>query len=43
MTTQGFLNVWWLGVAVLYLIASDFFHVARLVGYLRLWRAYEKK
>jgi len=43
MTTQGFLNVWWFGVAVLYLVASDFFHVARLVGYLRLWRAYEKK
>jgi len=43
MTTQGFLNVWWFGVAVLYLIASDFFHVARLVGYLRLWRVYEKK
>lgn len=43
IATQGFLNIWWAGVAVLYLVASDFFHVARLVGYLRLWKAYEKK
>jgi hypothetical protein len=28
-------------VTVLYLVASDFFHVARLVAYLELWRAYE--
>ena len=33
-----FLAWWWFGVAVLYLIASDFFHVARLAGYLDLWR-----
>ncbi len=39
--TQEFLEVWWAGVAVLYLLGSDFFHVARLVGYLSLWRAYE--
>jgi hypothetical protein len=26
---------------VLYFVASDFFHVARLVAYLQLWRAYE--
>ena len=43
ITTQGFLGTWWAGVAVLYLIASDFFHVARLVGYLRLWKAYEDR
>jgi hypothetical protein len=43
IATTGFLNTWWAGVAILYLVASDFFHVARLVGYLRLWRAYEKK
>lgn len=43
VTTPEFLATWWAGVGVLYLIASDFFHVARLVGYLRLWRAYEKK
>jgi len=28
-------------VGVLYLVASDFFHVARLVGYLDLWREFE--
>jgi hypothetical protein len=27
---------------VLYLVASDFFHVVRLVAYLDLWRAYER-
>jgi hypothetical protein len=36
--TQGFLAWWWAGVVLLYLVASDFFHVARLVGYLELWR-----
>jgi hypothetical protein len=43
ITTTEFLYTWWAGVAVLYLIASDFFHVARLVGYLRLWKAYEDR
>jgi len=41
VTTPGFLAWWWAGVTVLYLIASDFFHVARLIGYLHLWRTYE--
>lgn len=41
MATPEFLSMWWTAVAVLYLVASDFFHVARLVGYLRLWKAYE--
>jgi hypothetical protein len=41
MTTPEFLKTWWALDAVLYLVASDFFHVARLVGYLRLWKAYE--
>ncbi len=41
VTTPGFLAWWWAGVTVLYLIASDFFHVARLVGYLNLWRTYQ--
>jgi hypothetical protein len=41
VTTPEFLMFWWAGVTVLYLVASDFFHVARLVGYLELWRAYE--
>jgi hypothetical protein len=26
---------------VLYLIASDLFHVVRLVSYLEMWRAYD--
>ncbi|HMH15888.1 MAG TPA: hypothetical protein VK578_22505 [Edaphobacter sp.] len=42
VTTPEFLMWWWLGVTVLYLVASDFFHVARLVAYLELWRAYEE-
>lgn len=41
VTTPEFLMWWWVGVTVMYLLASDFFHVARLVAYLRLWRAYE--
>lgn len=40
VATTEFLVTWWAGVAVLYFVASDFFHVARLVGYLRLWKAY---
>lgn len=34
VTTPEFLGWWWGGVALLYLLWSDFFHVARLVGYL---------
>jgi hypothetical protein len=41
VTTPEFLVRWWIGVTVLYFIASDFFHVTRLVAYLSLWRAYE--
>jgi hypothetical protein len=41
VTTPEFLMWWWAGVTVLYLLGSDFFHVARQVGYLQLWRAYE--
>jgi hypothetical protein len=41
VTTPEFLMWWWIGVTVLYLLASDFFHVARQVAYLQLWRAYE--
>ncbi len=40
VTTPGFLAWWWAGVTLFYLLASDFFHVARLVAYLNLWRAY---
>jgi hypothetical protein len=42
VTTPGFLMWWWVGVTGLYLVGSDFFHVARLVAYLELWRAYER-
>ncbi len=41
VTTPEFLAWWWAGVALLYLLWSDFFHVARLVGYLNLCRAFE--
>lgn len=41
VASQQFLTWWWVGVAVFYLVASDFFHVTRLVAYLRLWRAFE--
>jgi hypothetical protein len=39
VASQAFLTWWWSGVMVLYFIGSDFFHVARLVAYLELWRA----
>ncbi len=41
VATQGFLVAWWGVVTVLYFVASDYFHVARLVAYLELWRTYE--
>ena len=41
VTTPGFLAVWWAMVTLVYLLWSDFFHVARLVGYLTLWRSYK--
>jgi hypothetical protein len=41
VTTPEFLMWWWVGVTVLYFLGSDFFHVARQVAYLHLWRAYE--
>ena len=39
--TQGFLHGWWIGVTLLYLLASDYFHVVRLAAYLALWKAYD--
>jgi hypothetical protein len=41
VATPDFMLQWYAGVTVFYLVASDFFHVARLVAYLELWRAYE--
>jgi hypothetical protein len=37
--TQQFLNWWWSGVAVWWLVMSDYFHVVRIVAVLRLLRA----
>ncbi len=36
--TDQFLFWWNVGVAIWYVVASDFFHVARLASYLRLWK-----
>ena len=35
------LYAWWVVVTAVYFVASDFFHVARQVAYLQLWRTYE--
>ncbi len=43
VTTPEFLACWWAAITVLYLLWSDFFHVARLVSYLSLWRVYDVK
>ena len=34
--TQDYINVWWIGVGLFYVLSSDFFHVVRRVTYLRL-------
>jgi len=39
--TQEFLNWWWFGVFVWWVVASDYFHVVRAAAYVRLWEAYE--
>jgi hypothetical protein len=36
------LYLWWAAVTVLYLAASDFFQVARLVAFIRFWRMYRE-
>jgi hypothetical protein len=41
VATPEFLLWWWVFVTGIYFVASDFFHVARQVAYLQLWRAYE--
>ena len=41
VVTPEFLFWWWVLVTAVYFVASDFFHVARQVAYLQLWRAYE--
>lgn len=37
------LYLWWVAVTVAYLVVSDFFQVARLAVFIRLWRAYHPK
>jgi hypothetical protein len=37
--TQAFLTCWWIGVGVWWLLASDYFHVVRIVAVLRLLQA----
>jgi hypothetical protein len=39
VATPGFMIRWYAVVTVLYLIASDLFHVVRQVSYLEMWRA----
>jgi hypothetical protein len=34
------LYVWWAGVTLLYLVASDFFQVARIAAFVELWKVY---
>lgn len=39
--TQDFLNWWWFGTFVMWVFASDYFHVVRQASYLRLAQAYD--
>jgi hypothetical protein len=41
VATPDFMVRWYAVVTILYFIASDFFHVARLVSYLELWKAFD--
>ena len=41
VATPGFMLRWYGAVTVLYLIASDFFHVVHLASYLELWKTYD--
>jgi hypothetical protein len=41
IATPGFMERWYVGVGIWYVVASDFFHVVRLAAYLQLWKVYE--
>jgi hypothetical protein len=41
VATPEFMTWWYVAVTLLYFVASDFFHVVRLVSYLELWKAYD--
>lgn len=43
IATPTFLHIWWTVFTLLYFIASDFFHVARALAYLKLWGAYQQQ
>ncbi len=43
VTTDGFLLGWNIAVGIGYCLASDFFHVARVSSYLRLWQAHKQE
>jgi hypothetical protein len=40
VATQEFFAIWWTIAVLLYLAASDYFHVVRAAAYLSLWKAY---
>jgi hypothetical protein len=40
IATPDFLLHWFVVVGILYCVASDFFHVVRMMAYLELWKAY---
>ena len=42
VVTPDFMLRWYALVTVLYLVASDFFHVVHLVSYLELWKVYDR-
>jgi len=42
VATPGFMLRWYGVVTLLYLVASDFFHVVRLVYTLEMWKAFER-
>src|SRR5205807_7224376 len=41
IATPDFMTEWYAFVAVLYLLASDYFHVVRLASYLEMWKAHQ--
>jgi hypothetical protein len=41
VATPEFMTWWYVVVTLLYFVASDLFHVVRLVSYLNLWKVYD--
>jgi len=42
VATPEFMAWWYVGVTVVYFVASDFFHVVRMMAYLEMWRVYDE-